>query len=166
VSESICVSCGLCCDGTIFTNLTLREGDDPDVMTRAGVALIQRGGRGVVTLPCAALVDRRCTVYRGRPQTCREFRCKLLREHEAGDVGTAEALATIASTIELRDRVREVLDEYLGPADGPSGVEDRMLTAAEKIAAAPDPEAEEAAQPLTVMYSGFLRSRVRNSFGI
>lgn len=166
--ESICVSCGLCCDGTIFRNLELTDGDDCQTLEAVGVVLTRKDDRFVALQRCAALDDTKCRVYAGRPQICRDFQCLLLQEHEAGEVDTAEALALIDKTIQLRDRVRAGVDSYLGPSAVPSGgpisLDQRMRDVIAKIAAQPDPEAAESAQTATLMLMVSLRGRLRRSF--
>jgi Fe-S-cluster containining protein len=164
VPASICVSCGLCCDGTIFSDFELADDDDRQALEAVGVVLIRKEDRDVALQPCAALEGTRCMVYEGRPQICRDFRCELLQRHDTGEVDTAEALSLIDATIQLRNRVRAAVDAYLGPAGGSTGLEDRMRAARAKIAAAPDPEAEESAQAVTLMYMISLRGRLRRSF--
>lgn len=104
---SICVGCGLCCDGTVLSHLAVADESDLGAPLRAlGVELIVQADPPVFALPCPAVHDGVCTVYdRHRPDACGRFRCDLLMAVDAGEVAVAEARAVIADTLVLRDRV-------------------------------------------------------------
>jgi hypothetical protein len=105
---SICVGCGLCCDGTLFSHLGVLDDADLGIPLRQlGVEVIAEADPPVFALPCPALADGACTVYhRHRPRACGWFECDLLVAVGAGTTSPAEARATIAATRDLRDRVR------------------------------------------------------------
>lgn len=105
---SICVGCGLCCDGTLLDYLAVSDESDLGWPLRSlGVTVIVEADPPVFALPCPAVVGGVCTVFdRHRPHACRQFECDLLVATQAGRVGRADALATIAATARLRDEVR------------------------------------------------------------
>lgn len=103
---SLCLSCGLCCDGTLFSNVPLEAGEAARLKGR--VSLV-RGG-GTMKQPCRALEGVSCRVYEERPQTCRKFRCLALQQLEAGEVSEGDAQAFIAEVFARRRRVAETLD--------------------------------------------------------
>lgn len=105
---SICVGCGLCCDGTVLGYLAVSDASDLGWPLRSlGVELIVEADPPVFALPCPAVVDGVCTVFDlHRPHACRRFECDLLIAERAGRVSRADALATIADTVHLRDEVR------------------------------------------------------------
>jgi hypothetical protein len=113
-SASICIGCGLCCDGTILSHLAVADESDLGWPLQAlGVELIVQSEPPVFALPCPAVLDGVCTVYdTHRPHACAQFECDLLRAVSADRVAPERARAIIADTILLRSRVRA------GTADG------------------------------------------------
>lgn len=104
---SICIGCGLCCDGTILTHLAVRDESDLGAPLMAlGVEVLVAAEPPVVELPCPAVVGGVCAVYdRHRPHACEAFECALGRAVGAGDITPAHARRTIARTKELRAEV-------------------------------------------------------------
>ncbi|MCB0997211.1 MAG: hypothetical protein KDB21_19085 [Acidimicrobiales bacterium] len=105
---SICVGCGLCCDGTLLDHLAVVDESDLGWPLRMlGVELIAVAEPPVFELPCPAVVDGVCTVYdRHRPSACGQYRCDLLEEVEAGATSASVARQVINETKVLRDAVR------------------------------------------------------------
>ena len=102
--ERLCVQCGLCCDGTLFTHVALT----PDEAARLGFP-------GVLRQPCPKLgSDCRCTVYESRPKGCARFVCMLGRALEDGEVGLEEAVSKVEEMKALRGRI-----DALVPGPGP-----------------------------------------------
>lgn len=111
-SSDLCLNCGLCCDGTLFSNVVVTaEGVSP-VVAEAGFRLSPDGKSFVQ--PCQALRSRRCSVYADRPATCRTFRCKLLRALERGTIDVDAATGLVAQASAQRDCIRRDL-AGLGP---------------------------------------------------
>ncbi|MCD9623279.1 hypothetical protein [Rhabdothermincola salaria] len=106
-SPSLCVGCGLCCDGTLLSHLALSDESDLGAPLMAmGVEVIVAADPPVFALPCPAVVDGVCSIYaRHRPRACSLFECDLTRAVAEGRLSTEEGRQTIADTIELRDRV-------------------------------------------------------------
>ena len=93
---TLCQQCGLCCDGSLFTQVPL-DAADAGAVRRRGLAVIARpDGAPALRQPCAALAGRRCTIYEERPASCRSYRCMLYAALAEGEVALAEALATVA----------------------------------------------------------------------
>ena len=110
---SICVGCGMCCDGTMYKSVDVGEGDQRDLLDTAGLVFTQEGDATRFAQPCPAFGGGRCSIYEGRPGVCRNYRCLLLRRHDAGEVSYDDAAALIARTAALRDRVRSSLAAYV-----------------------------------------------------
>ncbi|MFO1478148.1 MAG: YkgJ family cysteine cluster protein [Verrucomicrobiota bacterium] len=114
---SICLKCGLCCNGVIFARGQLRPGDDAALLERIGLELAPQrrgGGDRKFLQPCRALDGCRCRIYGQRPEYCRAFECLLLKGVLAGRVTTAAALRRIrearAAAAEV-DRLLRVLGD-------------------------------------------------------
>jgi len=105
---SICVGCGLCCDGTLFSHLgVIDESDLGRPLTALGVRVIVEADPPVFELPCPAFDGHACTIYTlQRPRACGWFECDVSVAVAAGEMSRAEARAVIDATRLLRDRVR------------------------------------------------------------
>ena len=115
----LCPTCGLCCNGVIFANLALQDGDNVPHLRSLGLPI----GAPRSTLrpphlaqPCAAFDGSRCRVYADRPQYCRQFECVLLKSVKTGHTEPATALRIIRTARERADKVRRLL-HALGDAD-------------------------------------------------
>ena len=105
---SICLGCGLCCDGTLLSHLAVVDESDLGRPLQAlGVQVIVEADPPVFALPCPAFDGHSCTIYSlHRPHACGEFECDLSTAVTAGARSRAEARSVIAATRALRDRVR------------------------------------------------------------
>ena len=63
-AESLCLACGLCCDGTLFADVKLQPADEPERLRQHGLRLLhERAGKDLLpddphlrfSQPCAAL---------------------------------------------------------------------------------------------------------------
>jgi len=114
----------MCCNGTLFARLRLtpvergRLGDKPDYFLRDG-ALRMR-------LPCAHLGENgACQVYDTRPDSCRDYKCGLLKRVENGDVPDADARGYVREAKRLALRAQQATQKALG-----EDVEDQCTTSA------------------------------------
>ena len=113
--SDLCVSCGMCCDGTYLAWAPVVETDDTTGLQSVNHSVeFSEAGRPHFALPCPALVDKWCTVYGHRPAICPTYRCDLLNRYAAGGIAKADALAGISDTLVARDKVRPALYERLG----------------------------------------------------
>lgn len=89
-SGELCTQCGLCCAGALFDYGAL----DPKEAATAratGMDVVEADGQSGFHLPCPQLDGASCRIYAERPQTCRSYRCKVLRGLEEGDITWSEA---------------------------------------------------------------------------
>jgi uncharacterized protein len=126
---SICIGCGLCCNGILHNHVDV-DPDDESAVVAAGLPILREGSKRVFRQPCPKFSCGACSVYADRPAVCRTYRCKLLKNvdeghltiEEAGDkIATAKTLiGTVASAVpegatsELRARAAKRLKENLG----------------------------------------------------
>jgi hypothetical protein len=104
--SEICLSCGLCCDGTLFQFAAL-EPDEAPRAERRRLRVHQLGdGTKVVLQPCAAHQGA-CAIYDERPLTCTRYRCSTLDAVESGAMPEGEARALLDRTKALARSVRE-----------------------------------------------------------
>jgi Fe-S-cluster containining protein len=79
-SESLCLRCGLCCDGSLFSFLGVQPGEVERLAARGLVAETRPDGRLALGLTkgCPGLSGKTCTLYEDRPLACRDYKCLLL----------------------------------------------------------------------------------------
>jgi Fe-S-cluster containining protein len=104
-AEELCLSCGLCCDGSLFWAVPIKRGEEAPAPLDADGKLRQ---------PCACF-NGACTIYASRPAACRTFDCRVLQTVQAGRRDIAWAREQIAG---MR-RVLAALDAVL-PGSEPS----------------------------------------------
>lgn len=114
MSSELCVQCGICCDGTLFSRVPLTP-TEAAALNANGVEVKQRNnGPWSLPLGCQGLAGTRCTVYDIRPGSCRAFKCSLLQRVEAGELDVAQAMDVVTRAKELRLKaVDRELDAYL-----------------------------------------------------
>ena len=96
---SVCESCGLCCDGSLFGRVPLAPGEQvPEQKLR--VVTNEKGGR-YVPQRCAALEGTLCQVYEQRPHACRRYECLLYGAIREGEVSESEALHVVKRAQQL-----------------------------------------------------------------
>ncbi len=107
--ERVCGECGLCCDGTLFADVRLREEDDPKDLLTLGFKLKRRKGFYFFKQPCQARTEQGCKVYEKRPNRCQAFECRQLLDLKDDVVTEAEVLDTIRATKEIIGQIDELL---------------------------------------------------------
>ena len=91
-ASNICLSCGLCCDGTLIGYVNLGNEELPvlrEVMTIEGV-----DDNGFFLQPCNNYCDG-CHIYSKRPKQCASFKCGLLKSLEQKQLDFASAIEMI-----------------------------------------------------------------------
>lgn len=102
---SLCLSCGMCCDGTMFEVAAIT----PEEAARFEGRLHLTDDRQHLRLPCPALDGCRCTTYLDRPKVCGAFKCLVLASLDSGEITDAEAHAAIDDLLGRRRRVAEAV---------------------------------------------------------
>lgn len=92
----------------MFRRVRILEGDDPSLHEMLSVTMGAKG-QGF-PLPCKALQNRSCTIYCRRPQTCADWKCKLLWRFEKEELTFPEAMRIVVQTAEHAARVRAMLE--------------------------------------------------------
>jgi hypothetical protein len=108
--QSICIDCGLCCDGTMFHAIDLEPSDDVALLRERGAVLVTDSDSRRFQQPCVAFDGSCCSVYESRPTTCRTYVCALLASVNTGDTAIADAQVVIRRARELSAIVRDCLD--------------------------------------------------------
>jgi hypothetical protein len=117
-AEILCLSCGLCCDGTLFAAVPLLP-EEVDTSTRLSLRVLPKvDGGHVAQLPCSALHGLRCSVYTERPRTCRVYRCDLLSALDSDEVSVEEAQVMVRQVKDAASRLAQQIapgDEGVAP---------------------------------------------------
>lgn len=104
-TSSLCLSCGLCCQGQLFGWVPLQE-DEVDRARIWGVDPYQSGDRWRFNQPCRCFRDMRCSVYEARPKECVAYVCELLQRLRDGQINYPEAIAVVAEARKLVDALQ------------------------------------------------------------
>ncbi|MBM4377870.1 MAG: YkgJ family cysteine cluster protein [Deltaproteobacteria bacterium] len=98
--EDLCLRCGLCCDGSLFSFLGIKPDEVARVEPRGLKVHARPDGRLALDLSrgCPGLSGKCCTLYGDRPQACRDYKCLLFMALEEGEVGLSEARSVVDET--------------------------------------------------------------------
>jgi hypothetical protein len=110
--SEICITCGFCCDGTLFGQANSGPGDTAESLVTIGLTPVNHssGVTSGFSLPCPHFTGL-CSIYNSaRPSICGIFRCRLLRSVQRGKYSVTQALQIVRETKNLRDAVLPVLD--------------------------------------------------------
>ena len=119
LSQELCRSCGLCCDGTLFSRAPVGADERVHPTLAAGGSWTERDGTRFFALACCAFSGT-CTIYdQERPRVCGRFKCALLRNCETGAVGWNDAAAIIATAKTRSAAVRRAMNSALGVGAAP-----------------------------------------------
>jgi Fe-S-cluster containining protein len=105
LTDRLCLSCAICCNGVLFRDVELQNDDDPARLQAAGLRLQKRRGKLVFSQPCPALDGWRCRCYGSRPSHCRNFECALFKAVGRNDLEIAKALQLIRTARQRAERV-------------------------------------------------------------
>ena len=94
-AQSLCTQCGLCCAGVIFADVELRDEKEAIAMECLGLEIEEEDGCNLLVQPCRALKGKRCGIYSHRPDCCRSFECKVLKDFQSGRINKFKALDAI-----------------------------------------------------------------------
>jgi hypothetical protein len=134
--ESICLKCGLCCNGVIFADVKLQPGEDAARLQSLGLSIsTPRSARRATYFkqPCAAFDGCRCRIYdAGRPRQCGSFECLLLQNVKAGRLQRADALRIIGTARDRVEKVRQGL-RALGDMDEDVALAARFRRTAQRM---------------------------------
>lgn len=106
-THHLCLSCGICCEGTFFSYGPLQDDEPVDDYRRAGLEIQElENGERRMPLPCKQFKDGKCQTYECRPISCQEYRCRLIRRLERGAVDLETALGRVEVAKSKRARLQ------------------------------------------------------------
>ena len=106
----LCAACGLCCNGVLFAIVQLQPADSPKQLASLGLKLTHKKKRHFFQQPCPMFRESQCAIYQNRPERCRLFECRQLKQVATGQIAETTALATIDDARRRVDRVRELFE--------------------------------------------------------
>jgi len=158
--STLCLRCGMCCDGTLFTHVSLQPGE-VTVLQQRGLPWISRAdGSPALAQHCAALEGRTCTVYTDRPAICRRYHCQLYAALAEKEVSLDEALCLVDEAQALVAAVEAELPP--ASADAPRSVMQRARRAEQPEHGGPLPPRAHATRERA---EAFLDKHFRGRFG-
>jgi hypothetical protein len=103
---TLCRSCGMCCDGSLFGLVDLESAEVEPARRRRLRVLDSRKG---FEQPCSALTAvettrdawQTCSIYAERPLACRRFACRLYDRHQREGGPLEPRLAAVRRIREL-----------------------------------------------------------------
>jgi uncharacterized protein len=136
-AETLCLECGMCCNGTIFADLKLQPNEDARRLNRLGretelpvhPSLVLRRK---ISQPCPAFDGCRCLIYADRPDYCRHFACAVLKQAKAATITPRIARNRIRTARKQAAQVIGLLRE-LGDTDEHVALPLRMRRCRERL---------------------------------
>ena len=107
-ATDLCRSCGLCCNGMLFDYVPVEEAEI-ERLAELGFA-IWRGKDGAPRFdhPCPKFCGE-CAIYLERPESCKRYRCELLKKLEAGELSFAGASEIVGEAKDMIAAVKHLL---------------------------------------------------------
>ncbi|MBN4050199.1 YkgJ family cysteine cluster protein [Desulfobulbus sp. AH-315-M07] len=109
-ASELCSDCGLCCDGTLFSSVSL-EAAGLVTAREHHLPVLETADACKFELPCPALRGVLCGIYEERPEQCADYECELLLSVDEGDTSFDEAREIIEATRTIRSRVTEAIGD-------------------------------------------------------
>ena len=118
-SSNLCLSCLLCCDGTLIGFVQLEKEEIPPLK---GLLDIEEdsNGSGVFLHPCKNLCANGCTIYDDRPSQCRAFNCGLLKSVEQKEVAFDSAVNIIDEVKQKKSAIEKQIAQLCIELKSPS----------------------------------------------
>lgn len=92
--QKICISCGFCCNGTLFDKAVLHPDEKKHLPETLRATCYTKEGRDFMKLPCPFFTNM-CSIYAStRLEICSAFSCRLLTDLEK-ELMSADTAATI-----------------------------------------------------------------------
>lgn len=106
-SSNICLSCGLCCDGTVIGFVQVDNDEIADL--RKIKVIEEEDGNSIFLQPCERFCNG-CTIYDQRPKQCASFKCGLLTDVEENKVAFHSAVETIERVKQLKSDIEKQIE--------------------------------------------------------
>lgn len=105
--QQICVTCGFCCDGTLFAYARLSPGEKGQLPEKIDLNSFTRDNKDYFRHPCPYFSER-CTIYNmKKPDVCSTYRCQLLKDFAAEKLSLPEVMNIINEARRMRSTIME-----------------------------------------------------------
>jgi hypothetical protein len=122
--QEICISCGICCDGTLYGKANLYPGEKGNLPEKIEERYFTIDKAEYFKLPCSYFSGK-CTIYNlKKALVCSGFKCKLLVNFTKEKIPKVDALKIIANVKKYR---REVEDLAFAKYNIPKGTPFKIL---------------------------------------
>ncbi|GAB2552019.1 YkgJ family cysteine cluster protein [Spirosoma aerophilum] len=112
--QEICVTCGFCCDGTLFKRAILEPGEQGNLPEKIEELYGKESESEFFNLPCPYFCEK-CTIYeQKRASICGAFRCQLLKNMAKDTVTNDKALRIVANAKQLRAEIMQLYTALTG----------------------------------------------------
>jgi hypothetical protein len=112
--QEICVKCGFCCDGTLFSYAVLQAGEQGNLPEKIEQNYSKEGDREFFKLPCSYFCGK-CTIYgQKRASICSAFRCQLLKDFSNDKITQANAIKMIDNAVKLKKEIYLLYRQIFG----------------------------------------------------
>lgn len=105
-ASTICLSCGLCCDGSLIGFVQLEK--DELASVKQVMEIEEEGGTGFFLQPCK-MYCHGCTIYADRPKNCEKFNCGLLKSVQEDELSFRAALDIIEEVKQQKQQIESTL---------------------------------------------------------
>ena len=96
--SDLCVSCGMCCDGTMFNDIVCSK-EEANYMDSLGLQIRQKNDQTnyLFLAPCPLHVNGSCSIYSDpkKPKTCSGYKCVLLKRVLKQEITPEQALVKV-----------------------------------------------------------------------
>lgn len=105
-SSDFCLSCGLCCDGTLIGFVQLEREELPGLQELMDLEDVN--GKGFFLQPCKNYCDG-CSIYSHRPKQCGDFKCGFLKSFEQKELDFNSAIETVNAVKQQKNAIEKKL---------------------------------------------------------
>jgi uncharacterized protein len=110
--SDICVSCGMCCDGTLFGRGNILNEADNELISRIGIEIIEFNGIESFKQPCNQFKGC-CTIYdKPRPGVCNSFFCDPLKKAQKKEISIEVANGIILKALNLKNEILDLAFKF------------------------------------------------------
>ena len=103
--QSLCKTCGLCCDGTLFDSVAI----EPHETVPDELGPVRVGDKDAFYQHCRCF-NGVCTIYLCRPQACRQFKCLVLKDYQKQRSSYEASQTKIQRIISARASIEPAID--------------------------------------------------------
>ena len=110
--SDLCVSCGMCCDGTLFGTAFVGDETNRRIAEDLELEILDIRGKLFFPLPCRHFSSC-CSVYdKLRPPTCSSFFCPPIKRHKLQEQTLSETEKQIQLLRDNRDKLLTLASQF------------------------------------------------------